>query len=293
MNQFHPWVTPLNRVIKEPSLTGGYIEYEDFDCNCDVLSSLLYTLFQQNWHQVGVGHIVQGGVLELEFPAAPKICILYDGYLTVVTESWHLHLCIEANLGGPHCKTPLELRKQRQVNRAAFYRRFNAEGIPRSWGIDFWNGASENLMTIFFPNPYVEGENLLPEGKPNLTKLELYHKLRDIYVLGKKPIPFDKNPLKHAYISVCTSSRCLPSQNWEPTLDALKVAVEKAGLDVEVRTSGCLEVCKLGPVVFYSEDRTWYTRVKPEVVETIVNQHLVEGKKVTAHCYPPELVEKK
>ncbi|NMG18288.1 (2Fe-2S) ferredoxin domain-containing protein [Brasilonema bromeliae] len=293
MNQFHPWVTPLNHVIKEPSLTGGYIESEYFDCSCDVLSSLLYTLFQQNWHQVGVGHIVQGGVLELEFPAAPKICILYDGYLTVVTESWHFHLCIEANLGGPHCKTPLELRKQRQVNRAAFYRRFNAEGIPRSWGIDFWNGASENLMTIFLPNPYVEGENLLPEGKPNLAKLELYHELRDIYVLGKKPIPFDKNPLKHAYISVCTSTRCLPSQNWEPTLDALKVAVEKAGLDVEVRTSGCLEVCKLGPVVFYSEDSTWYTRVKPEVVETIVNEHLVEGKKVTAHCYPPESVEKK
>lgn len=287
MSEFHPWVTPLNHVVTEPSLTGGYIEYEDFDCSCDILSSLLYTLFQQNWHQVGVGHILQGGVLELEFPTAPKICILYDGYLTVVTESWHLHLCIEANLGGPHCKTPLELRKQRQVSRAAFYRRFNAEEIPRSWGIDFWNGVGENLMTIFLPNPYVEGENLLPEGKPNLVKLELYKELRDIYVLGKKPIPFPKNLLKHPYISVCTSTRCLPSQNWKPTFDALKAAVEKAGLDIEVRTSGCLEVCKLGPVVFYSEDRTWYTRVKPEIVENIVSEHLVQGNKITEHCYPP------
>ncbi len=266
------------------------IEYEYFDSGSDVLSSLLYTLFQQNWQQVGVGHIVQGGVLELEFNAPPKICILYDGYLTVVTEGWHLHLCIEANLGGPHCKTPLELRQQRQVNRAAFYRRFNAEGIPRSWGIDFWNGADENLMTIFLPNPYVEGENLLPEGKPNLSKLALYQELRDIYVLGNKPIPFTKNPLKHSYISVCTSTRCLPSRKWQPTFDALKSAVEKAGVEVEVRTSGCLEVCQLGPVVFYSNDRTWYTRVNQNVAEIIVNEHLVKGDKVTEYRYPPDSV---
>ncbi|MEH2455400.1 (2Fe-2S) ferredoxin domain-containing protein [Nostoc sp.] len=290
MAEFNSWVTPLNQVVTEALSTEGSIEYEYFDCGSDILSSLLYTLFEQNWPQVGVGHIVQGGVLELEFNAPPKICILYDGYLTVVTEGWHLHLCIEANLGGPHCKTPLELRQQRQVNRAAFYRRFNAEGVPRSWGIDFWNGADENLMTIFLPNPYVEGENLLPEGKPNLSKLALYQELRDIYVLGKKPIPFTKNPLKHSYISVCTSTRCLPSRKWQPTFDALKSAVEKAGVEVEVRTSGCLEVCQLGPVVFYSNDRTWYTRVNQNVAEIIVNEHLVKGNKVTEYCYPPDSV---
>ncbi|MDZ8261171.1 (2Fe-2S) ferredoxin domain-containing protein [Nostoc sp. ChiQUE01b] len=290
MTEFNCWVTPVNKVVIEALSTEGSIEYEHFDSSTDVLSSLLYTLFQQNWQQVGVGHIVQGGVLELEFNAPPKICILYDGYLTVVTEGWHLHLCIEANLGGPHCKTPLELRQQRQVNRAAFYRRFNAEGIPRSWGIDFWNGADENLMTIFLPNPYVEGENLLPEGKPNLSKLAFYEELRDIYVLGNQPIPFTKNPLKHSYISVCTSTRCLPSRKWQPTFDALKSAVENAGLDIEVRTSGCLEVCQQGPVVFYSDDRTWYTRVQPNVAEIIVNEHLVKGNKVIEYCYPPESV---
>ncbi|MEH2170896.1 MAG: (2Fe-2S) ferredoxin domain-containing protein [Nostoc sp.] len=290
MTEFNCWVTPVNKVVIEALSTEGSIEYEYFDSSTDVLSSLLYTLFQQNWQQVGVGHIVQGGVLELEFNAPPKICILYDGYLTVVTEGWHLHLCIEANLGGPHCKTPLELRQQRQVNRAAFYRRFNAEGIPRSWGIDFWNGADENLMTIFLPNPYVEGENLLPEGKPNLSKLALYEELRDIYVLGNKPIPFTKNPLKHSYISVCTSTRCLPSRKWQPTFNALKSAVEKAGVDVEVRTSGCLEVCQLGPVVFYSDDRIWYTRVNSNIAETIVNEHLVKGNKVIEHCYPPDSI---
>jgi len=288
MVEFNCWVTPVNQVVTEAS-TNGSVEYEYFDCSSDVLSSLLYTLFEQHWSQVGVGHIVQGSVLELEFNAPPKLCILYDGYLTVAAEGWHLHLCIEANLGGPLCKTPVELRKQRQVSRAAFYRRFNTKGHPRSWGIQFWNGADEQLMTILLPNPLVDGENLLPEGKPDLTKLALYQELRDIYVLGKKPIPFIKNPLKHSYISVCTSTRCLPSGKWQHTFNALKSAVEKAGVDVEVRTSGCLEVCQQGSVVFYSDDRTWYTCVNPNVAETIVNEHLAKGKKVTEHCYPSSI----
>jgi (2Fe-2S) ferredoxin len=287
MNQFQSWVKPLNRTTTEPLLSGGVIEYEDFPADTDVLSSLLYTLFQENWHQVGVGHVAEGGVLELEFTAAPKLCILYDGYLTVAAEGWHLHLCIEPSLGGPECKTPLELRQQRQVSRAAFYRRFNAEGNPRSWGIKLWNGANVEVMTIFFPNPFVEGENLLPEGKPNLSKLALYEEMREIYVLGNQPIPFTRNPLKRNYISVCTSGRCLPSRKWEPTFTALKAAVEKAGLDIEVRTSGCLEVCKLGPVVFNSQDRSWYTRVSPDVAETIVEEHLVKGNKVKEYAYPP------
>jgi (2Fe-2S) ferredoxin len=290
MSEFNCLVTPLNQVVTEALSTSGTIEYEYFDCESDVLSSLLYTLFEQNWQQVGVGHIVQGSVLELEFNAAPKLCILYDGYLTVATEGWHLHLCIDTNFGGPLCRTPVEVRKQRQVTRAAFYRRFNAEGNPRSWGIQFWNGADEQLMTILLPNPFVDGENLLPEGKPDLSKLALYQELRDIYVLGIQPIPFTKNPLKHSYISVCTSTRCLPSRKWQPTFDALKSAVEKAGLDIEVRTSGCLEVCQQGPVVFYSDDRTWYTRVNSSVAETIVNEHLLKGNKVIEHCYPPQSI---
>jgi (2Fe-2S) ferredoxin len=288
MSEFNCWVTPVNEVVREDLATGGFVEYEYFDCKSDVLASLLYTLFEQNWQQVGVGHIVQGSVLELEFHAPPKLCILYDGYLTVAAEGWHLHLCIDTNFGGPLCKTPVEVRKQRLVTRAAFYRRFNAQESPRSWGIQFWNGANEQLMTILLPNPLVDGENLLPEGKPNLAKLALYEDLRDIYVLGKQPIPFTKNPLKHSYISVCTSTRCLPSRKWQPTFDALKSAVENTGLDIEVRTSGCLEVCQLGPVVFYSNDRTWYTRVNPNVAENIVNEHLVKGNKITQNLYPPQ-----
>ncbi|QEY31443.1 hypothetical protein EVJ50_03425 [Synechococcus sp. RSCCF101] len=67
----------------------------------------------------------------------------------------------------------------------------------------------------------------------------------------------------------------------------MQEAVTEAGLDITVRTAGCLEVCKLGPVVFHSGDRTWYTRVTPEVAREIVQSHMVEGRKVERHLYPP------
>ncbi|OAB59032.1 (Fe-S)-binding protein [Phormidium willei BDU 130791] len=289
MTNFQPWVTPLNRKTTEPTPQGGTLEYEDFPISSDVTGPLLYDLFQNHWSEIGVGHVVQGSVLELELTAPPKTCLLYDGYLTVVTEGWHLHLCLEEHLGGPHCKTPPELRQQRRLSRGAFYRRLNEAGQPRSWGIQFWNGEGERMMNLFLPNPLLgEDEDVLPEGKPLLEKLALYDELRSIYVLGERPIPFSENPLKRPYLAVCRSSRCNPSRKWEPVFEALESAVEEAGLDVTVRTAGCLEVCQLGPVVFYSGDRTWYSRVKPEVARRIVSEHLVEGTPVTEHLYPPQ-----
>jgi len=168
------------------------------------------------------------------------------------------------------------------------YRRLNERGEARSWGIQFWNGAGEKMMNLFLPNPFVgEDEDLLPEGKPQLEKLSLYQEIREIYVLGTRPIPFDHNPLKRPYLAVCRSSRCYPSRNWEPIIEALQEAVKKAGLDVYVMTSGCLEVCKLGPVVFYSGDKTWYTRVTPKIADRIVQEHVVQGNPIADHLYPP------
>lgn len=291
MTTFQRWVTPLNRVIRESLPNGGWIDYEDFPTTIEVTGPLLYSLFQEHWQEVGVGHVVDGSVLELEFNQPPKIVRLYDGYLTVVTEGWHLHLCLEENLGGPSCQTPVELRQKRLVSRGALYRRFNPRGQARSWGIQFWNGAGERMMNLFLPNPFVgEQEDLLPENKPNLEKLNLYERIRKIYVLGEQEIPYTENPLKRSFISVCRSSRCNPSQNWQPIYEALQKAVEKAGLNIDVINSGCLEVCKMGPVVFYSGDRTWYTRVTPELVDQIVQEHLVEGKKLTPYLYPRTVV---
>lgn len=113
MTQFNPWVNPLNKTDVEATGSGWQIEYKYFDCQQDVLACLTYILFQDNWRQIGLGHLEQGSVLELEFNQAPSKCVLYDGYLTVIAAYWHFHLCIEETLGGPDSKTPPKLRSCR------------------------------------------------------------------------------------------------------------------------------------------------------------------------------------
>lgn len=83
-----------------------------------------------------------------------------------------------------------------------------------------------------------------------------------------------------------SSSRCYPSRKWKPIFEALQTAVKTSELDIDVITSGCLEVCKMGLVVFYSADRTWYTRVTSDVAGRIVNEHLLGGMKLSENFYP-------
>ena len=44
-----------------------------------------------------------------------------------------------------------------------------------------------------------------------------------------------------------------------------------------VAESGCMGQCSSGPTVRIMPDNTWYCRVQPEDVDTIVNQHLKAG----------------
>ncbi|MCJ2543031.1 (2Fe-2S) ferredoxin domain-containing protein [Thermostichus vulcanus] len=287
MSPFSPWIQPLHQSWQEASANGWTLAYEGIPTHIDSLGPLLYNLVQEHWADVQLGHVVEGGVLELSFKAPPALCVLYDGYLTVATETWHLHLCLEEHQGGPHNKTPPELRKKRLVSRAALYQRLNPDGKPRMWGIQFWNGAGESLMQIFLPSPFLgSDEDYLPEGKADYQKLSLYEEIRQIYVEGKKRIPYDDNPLKRPYLSVCRSSRCNPSRCYQPIVTALESAVQAAQLNVKVITSGCLEVCQRGPVVFYSGDRTWYTRVTPEIAKRIVQEHVIDQCPLKAHLFP-------
>lgn len=173
------------------------------------------------------------------------------------------------------------------MSRAAFSRFLNPEGEAKGWGIQFWNGKGEKLLSVFLPNPYLgEDDDLLPEGRARTEKLALYEELRQVYVLGTRPIPYADNPLTRPYLAVCTSSRCNPSRRWQPVAEALKQALSETGLSCSVIEAPCLQVCKLGPVVYHSGDSTWYTRVQTGVAERIVHEHLLDRQILANHRYP-------
>jgi (2Fe-2S) ferredoxin len=283
-------VVPLAEFKTEELSTGGAIKYEYFPADLATTGQLLSYLFKERWMDVGIGHLVDGSVLELEFTEAPKICRLYDGYLTVVATGWHLHLCLAPHMGGADATTPPELRDRRLVTKAALYQRLNHRREARSWGIQFWNGGGEKMMNLFLPNPFVgKNEDLLPENRPDRDKLALYQYLRQMLIEATVDLPYLENPLQKPYLSVCRSTRCNPSGNWQSVFEALQTAVVETGLDIEVINSGCLEVCKMGPIAFYSGDclqPTWYARVTPDVASKIVKEHVIGGKAVAANVYP-------
>ena len=53
-----------------------------------------------------------------------------------------------------------------------------------------------------------------------------------------------------------------------------------------VAPSGCMGQCSSGPTVRIMPDNTWYCRVQPQDIETIVNQHLKGGKRVGYRLHP-------
>ncbi len=53
-----------------------------------------------------------------------------------------------------------------------------------------------------------------------------------------------------------------------------------------VQAGGCLGQCGSGPMVLILPEATWYCRIAPEDVPTILHQHLQRGQIVREKLYP-------
>lgn len=53
-----------------------------------------------------------------------------------------------------------------------------------------------------------------------------------------------------------------------------------------ISSTSCLGPCSMGPMVIIYPEGTWYNRVKPEDVDEILEQHIMEGKKVERLVMP-------
>jgi len=159
----------------EQGADGSVTAFDDVSVEGDRVERLLTELFTKHWRNIFAGPVIEGAAYEIRFTAAPVVSML-DGYLTVDLGPWHFHLCVNDHGGAP---TP-EQARLRRVARAAFFHTDGGSCVPGSWGLRLWNGHGEQMITVYFPNPWLDdaAERL---REPRWDKLALWEELRARY----------------------------------------------------------------------------------------------------------------
>src|SRR5664280_1513691 len=88
------------------------------------------------------------------------------------------------------------------------------------------------------------------------------------------------------HLLVCGGTSCHSSES-DAIVCNLRDELEAKGLmdSVQVILTGCFGFCEKGPIVKVMPDNTIYVQVKPEDAQTIVEEHVIKGRKVTRLLY--------
>jgi hypothetical protein len=155
----------------------------------ETLLRLFKLLFEQHATEIVFGPCIEGAVFEIHASRPAELTML-DGYLTADFGDWHFHLCIGTHRGTTANPCPPELARHRQVSRAALSRSRNKSCVPASWNLRLWNGHGEQMITVFFPNPYLD-EQGHRRREPDWSRLHLWDRVRREF-LGLEADPRDR-----------------------------------------------------------------------------------------------------
>lgn len=184
-------VTP-KRIVDEDD---AILEVFALPTDATSLESLLRALFEQHWHEITFGPIIQGAAWEMHATEAPSKVKMFDGYLTVAFGVPHFHICIGEHKGPHNNRVSAALAHHRRTGRAELYRRLSRTGTPVSWGLRLFNGKDEQQITILLPNPFLHPETDKILKLPDWSRLALWDRLRARWLGLNQPDPFDRSGL--------------------------------------------------------------------------------------------------